>query len=74
MTDEIEVLKARRAELEREIKLLESTRVAVYMPGVTIVPPEGLPEEDTDQQLARLRSTIIEIDTQLGALAAGQKS
>jgi hypothetical protein len=53
---------------------LESTRVAVYMPGVTIVPPEGLPEEDTDQQLARLRSTIIEIDTQLGALAAGQKS
>jgi cell division protein FtsB len=74
MTDEIEVLKARRAELEREIELLESTRVALYMPGVTIVPPEGLPEEDADQQLARLRSAIIEIDTQLGALAAGQKS
>jgi cell division protein FtsB len=59
MTDEIEVLKARRAELEREIELLESTRVAVYMPGVTIVPPEGLPEEDADQQLARLRSTSL---------------
>jgi hypothetical protein len=50
------------------------TRVALYMPGVTIVPPEGLSEEDADQQLARLRSAIIEIDTQLGALAAGQKS
>ena len=46
MTDEIEVLKARRAELEREIELLESTRVAVYMPGVTIVSPKGLHEEE----------------------------
>jgi hypothetical protein len=60
MTDEIEVLKARRAELEREIELLESTRVAVYMPGVTIVPPEGLPEEDADQHASpRLASTEI---------------
>jgi len=61
MTDEIEALKARRAELEREIESLESTRVALYMPGVTIVPQEGLPEEDANQQLARLRAAIIEI-------------
>ena len=33
MTDEIEALKARRAELEREIESLESTRVALYMPA-----------------------------------------
>jgi hypothetical protein len=74
MTDEIEALKARRAELEREIESLESTRVALYMPGVTIVPQEGLPEEDANQQLARLRAAIIEIDTQLAALAAGRES
>ena len=75
MTDEIGALKARRAELEREIELLESMRVALYMPGITIVPQEGLPEEDAgNQQLARLKAAIIEIDTQLGALAAGRKS
>ena len=75
MTDEIGALKARRAELEREIESLESMRVALYMPGITIVPQEGLPEEDAgNQQLARLKSAIIEIDTQLGALAAGRKS
>ena len=74
MTDEIEALKARRAELEREIESLESTRVAFYMPGITLVPREGLPEDDADQQLARLKAAIIEIDTQLGALAAGRKS
>ena len=75
MTDEIGALKARRAELERKIKSLESMRVALYMPGFTIVPQEGLPEEDAgNQQLARLKAAIIEIDTQLGALAAGRKS
>ena len=75
MIDEIGALKARRAELEREIESLESMRVALYMPGITIVPQEGLPEEDAgNQQLARLKSAIIEIDTQLGALAAGRKS
>jgi cell division protein FtsB len=74
VTDEIEALKARRAELEREIESLESTRVALYMPGITIVPQEGLPEEDADQQLARLKAAIIEIATQRGALAAGRKS
>jgi hypothetical protein len=31
VTDEIEALTARRAELEREIESLESTRVALYM-------------------------------------------
>ena len=74
MTDEIEALKAKRAELERQIESLESTRVALYMPGITLVPPEGHPEEDADQQLARLKAAIIEIDTQLGALAAARKS
>ena len=74
MIDEIGALKARRAELEREIESLESMRVALYMPGITIVPQEGLPEEDAgNQQFARLKSAIIEIDTQLGALAAGRK-
>jgi hypothetical protein len=72
-TDEIEA-KAKRAELERQIESLESRRVALYTPGITVVPQEGLPEEDADQQLARLKAAIIEIDTQLGALAAGQKS
>ncbi len=74
MTDEIETLKARRAELEREIETLESMKVALYMPGITIVPQEGLPDEDANQQLARLKAAIIEIDTQLGALAADRKS
>ena len=75
MTDEIEALKAKRAELEREIESLESMRVALYIPGITIVPQEGLPaEENANQQLARLKAAIIEIDTQLGALAAGRKS
>ena len=75
MTDEIEALKARRAELEREIESLESMRVALYIPGITIVPQEGLPaEENANQQLTRLKAAIIEIDTQLGALAAGRKS
>jgi hypothetical protein len=73
VTDEIEALKARRAELEPEIESLESTRVALYMPGITILPQEGLPEEDACQQLARLKAAIIEIDTQLGALTAGRK-
>jgi hypothetical protein len=72
MTNEIEDLKARRAELEREIESLESTRIAFYMPGITLVPQEGLPGEDASQQLARLKAAIIEIDTQLGALVAGQ--
>jgi len=40
------------------------------MPGVTIVPQEGLPEEDANQRLARLKAAIIEIDTRLGELAA----
>ena len=74
MTDEIEALKAKRAALEREIESLESTRAMLYMPGITLVPQEGPPEEDADQQLARLKAAIIEIDTQLGALAAGRKS
>jgi cell division protein FtsB len=43
MVDQVEALKARRAELERQIAALESDRVALYMPGVTIVPQEGLP-------------------------------
>ena len=67
-------LKAKRAELEREIESLESTRVALYMPGITIVPHEGLPEEDANQQLARLKAAIIEIDTRLGALGARRDS
>jgi aquaporin Z len=72
--DSGQALKAKRAELEREIESLESRRVALYMPGITIVPQEGLPEEDADQQLARLKAAIIEIDTQLGTLATGRKS
>jgi hypothetical protein len=74
MTDEIEALEARRAELEREIESLQSTRVVPYMPGITIVSHEGLPNEDANQQLARLKAAIIEIDAQLLALAAGPKS
>jgi hypothetical protein len=70
MVDEVEALKARRAELERQIAALESDRIALYMPGVTIVPQEGLPADDAaDQQLAHLRAAIVEIDTQLGTLA-----
>ena len=74
MTDEIEALKARRAELECEIESLESTRVALYMRDSPSSPQEGLPEEDVNQQLARLKAAIIEIDTQLGSLAAARKS
>jgi hypothetical protein len=71
MADEIEALKARRAELERQIAALESTRVALYMPGITLIPQEGLPTDDSDQQLSHLRAAIIEIDTQLGTLTGG---
>jgi hypothetical protein len=74
MVDEVEALKARRAELERHIAALESNRIALYMPGITIVPQEGLPADDAaDQQLAHLRAAIIEIDTQLGTLAARRR-
>ena len=71
MANEIEALKARRAELERQIAALESTRIALYMPGITLIPQEGLPADDSDQQLSHLRAAIVEIDTQLGALAGG---
>lgn len=74
MNDEIEALKARRAELERQIAALESLQTALYMPGITLVPQEGIPADDADQQLAHLRAAIIEIDTQIGELAAGSKS
>jgi hypothetical protein len=71
MVDEVEALKARRAELERQIATLESDRIALYMPGVTLIPQEGLPADDAaDQQLAHLRAAIVEIDTQLATLAA----
>ena len=46
MADEIEALKARRAELERQIAALESTRMSLYMPGITLIPQEGLPADD----------------------------
>jgi hypothetical protein len=75
MTDQVEALKARRAELERQIAALESDRVALYMPGITIIPQEGLPCDDAaDQQLAHLRAAIVEIDTQLGVFAERRKS
>jgi hypothetical protein len=74
MIDEVEALKARRAELERQIAALESDRVALYMPGISIIPQEGLPvDEAADQQLAHLRAAIVEIDTRLNALAAPRK-
>jgi hypothetical protein len=44
------------------------------MPGITLIPQEGAPLHDADQQLAHLRAAIIEIDTQIGELAAGGKS
>ncbi|MGE5260633.1 MAG: hypothetical protein ACM3MH_07120 [Actinomycetota bacterium] len=70
MVDDVEPLKARRAELERQIAALESGRIALYMPGITLIPQEGLPADDAaDQQLAHLRAAIVEIDTQLGTLA-----
>ena len=74
MNDEIEALKARRAELERQIAALESLQTALYMPGITLIPQEGILADDADQQLAHLRAAIIEIDTQIGELAAGGKS
>jgi hypothetical protein len=71
MADEIEALKARRAELERQIAALESTRISLYMAGITLIPQEGLPADDSDQQLSHLRAAIVEIDTQLGTLTGG---
>ena len=73
MVDEVKALKARRAELKRQIAALESDRVALYMPGISIIPQEGLQADDAaDQQLAHLRAAIVEIDTQIGALTAGK--
>ncbi len=45
--------------------------MALYMPGITLVPQEGLPADDADQQLAHLRAAIVEIDTQIGTLTGG---
>jgi cell division protein FtsB len=70
MMDDLEALKARRAELERQIAELESLQTALYMPGITIVPQEGIPAADTNQQLEQLRAAIIEIDTQIGAMTS----
>jgi prefoldin subunit 5 len=72
MMDELEALKARRAELQRQIAALESLQTALYMPGITIVPQEGISAADTDQQLEHLRAAIVEIDTQIGELAGGK--
>ncbi|WP_324975853.1 hypothetical protein [Methyloceanibacter sp.] len=74
MMDELEALKARRAELERQIAELESLQTALYMPGITIVPQEGIPAADADQQLEHLRAAIVEIDTQIGEMTAPGKS
>jgi hypothetical protein len=63
MANEVEALKARRAELERQIASLESLQSSLYMPGITLIPQEGAPSHDADQQLAHLRAAIIEIDT-----------
>jgi cell division protein FtsB len=71
MANELDALKARRAELERQIAALESLRMALYMPGITLVPQEGLPANDADQQLEQLRAAIVEIDTQIGTLTGG---
>jgi hypothetical protein len=72
VNDEIEALKTRRAELERQIAELGSLPTALYMPGITMVPPQDVSDGDADQQLAHLRAAIIEIDTRLGDLAAGK--
>ena len=53
---------------------LESLQTSLYMPGITLVPQEGILADDADQQLAHLRAAIIEIDTQIGELAASDKS
>ena len=69
MGKEIDELKQRRAELERQIAALESDRSALYMPGITLVQQQGALPTEADQQIEQLRAAIVEIDAQIATLS-----
>ena len=69
MGNAVEELKQRRAELKRQIAALESDRIALYMPGITLVPQQGTLPTEADEQIERLRAAIVEIDAQIATLS-----
>ena len=69
MGSEVDELKQRRAELEHQIAALENDRIALYMPGITLVPQQGTLPTEADQQIEQLRAAIVEIDAQIAALS-----
>ncbi len=65
----VDELKKRRADLELQIAALENERIALYMPGITLVPQEGSLPTEADQEIEQLRAAIVEIDGQIASLS-----
>ncbi len=69
MSAEVDELRKRRADLELQIAALENERSALYMPGITLVPQQGILPTEADQQIEQLRAAIVEIDGQIASLS-----
>jgi hypothetical protein len=69
VSSEVEKLMKQRADLELRIAALENERVALYMPGITLVPQQGALPTGADQEIEQLRAAIVEIDAQIASLS-----
>lgn len=67
MTTARDTLNERRVELERRIAALNSTRNALYTPGITLIAGDHLATHEFDQEIAELEAFIREIDAEIGA-------
>jgi hypothetical protein len=72
--DEQKALVERRAELERQLEGLKAKRKdeSLYMPGITIISEEEMPNEQIELEIEELEASIAEIDEELkhsGAVA-----
>jgi hypothetical protein len=47
----------------------ENDRIALYMPGITLIPQQGTLTTEADQQIEQLRAAIVEIDAQIATLS-----
>ncbi len=69
MSSEVAKLMKQRADLELRIAALENERVALYMPGITLVPQQGTLPTGAGQEIEQLRAAIVEIDAQIASLS-----
>ena len=47
----------------------ENDRIALYMPGITLIPQQGTLTTEADQQIEQLRAAIVEIDAKIATLS-----